>query len=330
MLKRTLVYYSTSYNPVFNLALEEYAVKNLDRETVILILWQNRNTIVMGRHQNPYNECDVTALKANAVTLVRRLSGGGTVYHDIDNLNFSFIANTEDFDVARQLGIIQESLSQLGIHCRINERNDLIVDGKKTSGSAYYTKDHHKQCHHGTLLVDVNLHDLNRYLNPDNSSIQSRGIESVRSSVANLKEHNTKITIASLQKSIVSQFNAVFQVESTVMTVSEKNMETLLKPLMSRYVSWEWNIAKSPGFEIINERIFEWGHIKFWMKVDNGILIDCSFESNDGEYFPFEETASFLKGLQIKATEFKIHIDRHIKRIQVRESLNAWFEQCLL
>lgn len=173
-------------NPSVNLALEESFFKDNSTD-VVVYLWQNDNTIVIGNNQNSFLECNIPECKKDNVKIVRRMSGGGAVFHDLGNLNFTFIFNNSQHDIGEFLNIITKSLKNLGIDGIESQRNDLIIEGKKFSGHAYYKEDD-RFLFHGTLLIDSNLKRLGKYLTPSITKLQNKGINSVRKRVINLSE----------------------------------------------------------------------------------------------------------------------------------------------
>ena len=183
--KKFLICESRFTSPYRNLAAEEYLTRTLPDNTSIMFLWQNDNTIVIGKNQNCYAECRVAELAADGGHLARRLSGGGAVRHDMGNLCFSFIARGEDYDVQRQLSVIAAACREFGIDAQPTGRNDITADGAKFSGNAFFSVgDAH--CHHGTVLIDCDFGAMARYLTVKKSKLQAKGIESVRSRVVNL------------------------------------------------------------------------------------------------------------------------------------------------
>ena len=176
---KTRVLHSETFNPWFNLATEDWIFRDMNPEGHVLYLWRNSETVVIGRYQNPWLECRLDAMKADGVRLARRQSGGGAVYHDHQNLNFTFMSGVDVYDKERNFEIIIDALSKFGIKAETSGRNDMIVGGRKISGSAFkLTKD--RAFHHGTLLVDVDLGRLGNYLNPDVLKLESKGIKSVK------------------------------------------------------------------------------------------------------------------------------------------------------
>lgn len=179
---------SEERDPYYNLALEEDLLRGVRPDEVILYLWQNEKTVVIGRNQNPYLECDVSQLTASGVHLARRISGGGAVYHDLGNLNFTFIYHESRKNLDKQLNVIKKAVEALGgVTVELSGRNDLTIQGQKFSGHAFYAEDGH-EFHHGTLMVDVDLGQLENVLKPSKLKMQAKGITSVKSRVVNLKK----------------------------------------------------------------------------------------------------------------------------------------------
>lgn len=205
MKPRLTVYFSRSYNPYLNLAIEDHIFKNMRPDEQILYLWRNDNTVVIGRFQNPWVECRVKEIEHDGVFLARRQSGGGAVYHDLGNTNFTFFSPKTQYDKERNIKIIIDSLDRFGIDASMSGRNDILVDGKKVSGSAFKLTAS-KAFHHGTLLVNTDLDNLEYYLTPDREKLESKGIASIRSRVVNLADINPRVNHEELCDAIVSRF----------------------------------------------------------------------------------------------------------------------------
>ena len=178
---------SDQVNPYKNLAVEEYLLLHCEDKECILYLWQNQNTVVIGRNQNAWKECKVTKLEEENGHLARRLSGGGAVYHDLGNLNFTFLVNKDEYSLEKQLQVIINAMGRLGLKAEKSGRNDILIDGKKFSGNAFYEQEKHCY-HHGTIMVDVNKEILSRYLTVSKDKLKSKGVDSVKSRVTNLVE----------------------------------------------------------------------------------------------------------------------------------------------
>lgn len=194
--------------PYYNLALERSLFDFVDEDTVILYLWQNSHTIVIGKNQNAFAECKVDEFIGVGGTLARRPSGGGAVYHDLGNLNFSIICKESIAKEHTYQRIVKEALRFFGIVSEFNGRNDLTVDDKKFSGNAFYVKDD-VLCQHGTILINSDFKELSKYLTPDISKLERNHVKSVESRVVNLSEISDKITVESMKEAMIKAVNAV-------------------------------------------------------------------------------------------------------------------------
>ena len=205
-MERNYIYISDNSSASRNLALDGWLLeRRVGDDDLILYFYVNRSAVIIGKNQNPRKECDIQKMRRDGVELVRRLSGGGAVYHDSGNLNFSFIAGKNRFDKMRQHIFILNCIRSLGIDCTFSGRNDLLAGGRKFSGNAYTSKGSAKQ-HHGTLLVDSSLDKLMDYLTVDERKLRSKGVDSVRSRVCNLKELSPALTPERLLETIKAKF----------------------------------------------------------------------------------------------------------------------------
>ena len=239
---------SDSFDPYENLALEELLLESCGRGVCILYLWQNQKTVVIGRNQNAWAECRTEELKQAGGKLARRLSGGGAVFHDLGNLNFTFVVGKEDYHIPRQLEVILRALRRLGIPAEKSGRNDLLAEGKKFSGNAFYEQGD-TWYHHGTLMVDVDKDSLTRYLTVSKEKLESKGVASVRSRVANLREFKPDLTVEELKKDL--DLNGL----------AEKQ---------EKYASWDWLYGKRIQFQYQASKRFPWGGMELWFRVRGG------------------------------------------------------------
>jgi lipoate-protein ligase A len=272
LCRKFKIYVSEAINPSFNLSVEEWLMDYCEPDETILFLWQNKNAIVIGRNQNPYKECNLEKLEEDDVSLVRRLSGGGAVYHDLGNLNFTFITPDAYYDVGSNMNIILNALLRFGIKGSFNGRNDLIAQERKFSGNAFVS-DNGINCHHGTLLVDVDIDKLSGYLTVSPLKLKSKGIESVKSRVINLKEISAEINIENLKAALIDSFNEFYSTEAQKSVLNEKSLD--LNSIVEKYTSREWNYSESPEFSVVVEEKFDWGIAEVCMEVIDGSIKAC-------------------------------------------------------
>ncbi len=291
MITRLKAYCSETFDPYFNLATEQYLLESLEPGDCVLYLWQNQNTIVIGRNQNPWTECRTELLESEGGHLTRRLSGGGAVFHDLGNLNFTFLVNTEDYDLDKQLGVILTALESLGIQAIRSGRNDILTGGRKFSGNAFY-KHHGHAYHHGTLLVEADMEKLSRYLTPSKAKLSSKGVDSVRSRVVNLKDICPELTIGKLKEALLSAFPQVYGLPVARLSPQDLQQESI-SALDTHYRSWEWLYGRKIPLTFSCEGRFDWGSVRLEMQVDEGLVKDCRVysDSMDWSCFPSLEKA---------------------------------------
>lgn len=263
---------SRQFDPYVNLAVEEYLLLHCEADECILYLWQNQNTIVVGRNQNAWRECRVEALEQDGGRLARRLSGGGAVYHDLGNLNFTFAVHQDNYNLDRQMEVIVTALNKLGIRAEKSGRNDVLVDGRKVSGNAYYRQGDHCY-HHGTLMVSVDLKDLGKYLTVSKEKLKSKGVASVRSRVANLTEFLPELTIGQLKETLRSAFEEVYGLPAKDLKVEDLCKEELEKT-REKYASWEWLYGRKLEFTQEFSHRFSWGEVQLQLKVEGGVVTE--------------------------------------------------------
>lgn len=266
-------------NPHQNIAIEKYLFDHYGHNHIILYLWQNDKTVVIGRHQNPWAECNLAAIKESKGYIARRYSGGGAVYHDKGNLNFTFILPKAHYDLERQLSVILSSLQNLGIDALFTGRNDITYRGKKFSGNAFFHSQN-TSCHHGTLLVGSNMSDLSRYLNANKLKLKAHGVKSVKSRVTNLKDIRPDISIDQIIKAIKRNFSAEYQGPLTALSVDDIVSQDSFTDLYMKLSSNDWILGKTPRFEVSHDYKYRWGHLQFAANIKNGIIEDMQIFSD--------------------------------------------------
>lgn len=281
-----------SCDPYFNLALEEYILKSAISGERCLMLWQNRPAVIVGRFQNTIEEINSEYIQNNNIAVVRRLSGGGAVYHDLGNLNFTFIEKRAEEGIRFSIYTerIARALAKLGIRSEISGRNDITINGAKFSGNAqFHYRD--KVLHHGTILYSANLSDVALALNVKADKIESKGIKSVRSRVVNIQDYmERKISItefARLLKEYLLQGEEVIEY-----TLSEDDRKGVQRLLEEKYLTWEWNYGNSPAFNLRKYGRFPCGGLEIRIYVDQGIIRACKIY---GDFFSSEDIAGFEK-----------------------------------
>ena len=292
-------------DPYVNLAAEEHLTMNAEEGTVTLYLWQNAHTVVIGKNQNPWRECDVEAIKRDGIYLARRISGGGAVYHDMGNLNFTFIAKDDLFDIERQTDVILLACRLLGVNASKTGRNDLTVAGKKFSGHAYFSSGGYNY-HHGTIMMDVAAEDLSEYLNVSEAKLKSKGVASVRSRVTNLREHvdeplknaDTKTLVAAMQDAMVRAASREYGSEPV-----EEELPAIPQELLDKYASEEWRLGTRIPFTADIEHRFEWGGVEIQLAMKGEYIEDCRIYSDALETEVFEIIEDLVKGRRYDAGE---------------------------
>jgi len=302
--------------PFKNIALEEYLLWNVEENECILYLWQNRRTVVIGVNQNPWKECHVKELEQDDGFLARRLSGGGAVFHDLGNLNFTFLVREEDYDLERQLDVIIRAMAKFGIHAERSGRNDILTDRKKFSGNAFYSSRGHCY-HHGTLLVDVDMANLSKYLNVSHAKLQSKGVDSVRSRVINLKELAPEMTITSLQNALIKAFGEVYGGEP-VQFPGERLNQAEVDKAAEKFASWEWRLGRKLPFTAEYSNRFEWGDLTLQFCVEGGKIKDAIAYSDGMETGFIKAIGSTLKGIAFSSSE----INKKIKNLAENEPVS--------
>ena len=278
MINRIKLYESNSFDPYLNLATEQYLMETVEEDACILFLWQNQNTVVIGKNQNAWKECRTALLQEEGGFLARRLSGGGAVFHDLGNLNFTFLMPQAEYDLDKQFSVIAEAVTLLGLQAERSGRNDVLIDGRKFSGNAFFKHDG-KAYHHGTLLIDVDMGKLGRYLNPSKAKLQAKGVDSVRSRVVNLKELSPDITIDSMKEAMAKAFEKVY--DKPMMVITDKDFDhEAIEALRQRNAGWEWNYGQKLPFSAQWETRFPWGEVQITLSAENGLITGAKVYSD--------------------------------------------------
>lgn len=329
------LFISDSYDPWFNLAVEECIFRQMPADQRVLFLWRNNDTVVIGRAQNPWKECNTRKMDADNIKLARRSSGGGAVFHDLGNTNFTFMAGKPEYDKTVSTNIILDGLSGLGISVSASGRNDLVVetaDGeRKISGSAYReTKD--RGFHHGTVLINADLSRLADYLNPDPKKLQAKGITSVRSRVTNLTEILPGIGHDQVCDAIKAAFFDYYGEKAEAELISPQSLPDLpgFAETFAKQSSWEWNFGNAPAFSHLLDTRFKWGGIELHFDVERGIITRAQIFTDSLDPAPLEAFAALLTGVRYSSDAVS-HIlagleTRYPDRADELQQLNNWLK----
>lgn len=278
-----------SNKPWYNLALEEYCFKNLPKDEDYVILWINSPAIIVGKNQNTLEEINSDYVRENDIEIVRRVTGGGAVYHDLGNLNFSIIttvSGAEKIDFGKINIPILKSLEKLGINAELSGRNDLTLEGKKFSGIAQSVWKK-RILNHGTILFDTDLSVLSSALNVKADKIESKGVKSVKSRVTNIRPHLTDdvdiLTFKDLLLNNIFEFDGLKPDEYVLSDIQKDEINKLFE---EKYSTWDWNYGESPDFDFKNYKRFPIGSIDVRIKVKNGIIDDMKIY---GDFFGTED-----------------------------------------
>ena len=264
---------SDSTDPYYNLALEEYVFDRFGPENACFILWQNKNTIVVGKFQNTAEEINQPFVDAQGIRVVRRLSGGGAVYHDDGNLNFTFIVSQKsnpDFNFHLFVVPVLKALEELGVKAEFNGRNDLTIDGKKFSGNSQYAR-RGLLMHHGCIMLDSDLEKVKDALRVKEAKFESKATKSVRSRVTTINEHApNKISMADFKEALKRQAFAENDMQEYVLT--EEDRAAIQKLRDEKYATWDWNYGFYPSYSIRRDQKFESGLVSVSMDVEHGCI----------------------------------------------------------
>lgn len=307
-------------DPELNLAFEEYIFNEMNPNENYFLLWQNDNGVIVGKHQNTIEEINLDYINENNIKVVRRLSGGGAVYHDMGNLNFSIIVNDngkEPFDFKRFTRPVILALQSLGVDAKFNSRNDITVEGKKFSGNAQYAKKG-RILHHGTILFNSKLSTVENALMVRGDKIESKGIKSIKSRVTNISDYlETSCTLDEFKKILV---NFTFEEETLEKRVlSENDLKEIEKLRTEKYGTWDWNFGKSPEYNLRKDRKYDFGLVTLLLQVEKGTI--KSFRVF-GDYFGDGESKE-LESLLVGVSPEKSALKSALKEVDIKYYING-------
>ncbi|KAG0703915.1 hypothetical protein DFH29DRAFT_914674 [Suillus ampliporus] len=279
------IYLSTSTNPYFNLSLEDWLFRHAPQKEPLLLLYRDAPCVVIGRNQNPWKEVNLRTARAQGIPWVRRRSGGGTVYHDLGNTNFSIHVPRTSFDRGATAQVVLRAVRALGIDAHVNARNDLCVGGEKASGSAYKIVSG-RAYHHGTMLISTRLETLGDLLRVGKETMITKGVASVRSPVCNLAQFSETVSHNTFVNAVVDSFKAEYGVNDEPCIVNDTDDLAQIGYIqhgMAELPSWDWAFGQTPEFEYTITKSFVWGNVTVHIHARHGIILSCTLQGLDSE-----------------------------------------------
>mgnify|MGYP003003271701 CR=1 FL=1 len=309
---------SPSRDPYFNLALEEYVFERMDKSKSYFMLWQNDNTIVVGKYQNTAEEIDQAYVDAHGIRVARRLSGGGAVYHDKGNLNFTFIVDRADAPGLNFKIFVEpviQALARFGVHAAFTGRNDLTIDGMKFSGNAQYAR-RGRLLHHGCIMLDSNLTDVADALRVKQAKFDSKAVKSVRSRVTTINTHApTPIAMEDFKSALKECAMASGELEPC--TLTEEDLAAIRKLRDEKYATWAWNYGCSPAYDMRREMKFPAGLVTAHLSAEGGKIKAVRFY---GDFFGGElgELEGAMAGLPLDG-----HLTEALEALRVGDYMSG-------
>ena len=328
MIEKLAICKSEQLDPYINLAVKRYLLESTPPGQCTLYLWQNKDTVVIGRNQNAWAECRVSLLEQEGGKLARRLSGGGAVFHDTGNLNFTFCCHEEDYDMTTQLSVIRGACRMAGIETEFSGRNDLLAQGRKFSGNAFYHS-RGRAYHHGTILVSADLEKLGRYLSPPKAKLEAKGVSSVRSRVVNLSEFVPGLTCEKMKDNMIRAFEEVYGLTAEPVILSADAKRTIEK-YAAEFAGHDWLFGAPLPFTCSMEERFPWGGLQLQLQVESGIIRAVQVYSDAMDHTLPEKLSAALTGCPFRSKSLKEALSDCGLDQSVCAELSAFFEnQCL-
>ena len=319
-----------STDPYYNMAFDEYCLESLPIDEPVFYLWQNRPAVIVGFNQEVNTEVNLDYLKANGIALVRRVTGGGAVYHDLGNLNYTIVGRSENLerDYPGYASLMMEALQALGVPATLSGRNDILVEGKKVSGFAKRVCKNRLMVH-GTLMYDVDVDVLTKVLNPSVTKLQSKGIASVRSRVANLRDYLPEIpdirTFTNRLEEILSNCYA-----DTEYHLSEEDLANIERLKNEKFATWEWNYGHSPKATLTHSARLACGTIEIHLTLAENRIASCRFGGDFLGNLPTSEIEKALTGIPYEAHAVRECLSRmdvslYFDKVSVKELSDLFF-----
>ena len=300
-MNKLQVVVSKQYDPFLNRAVEQYLTDNQEEGMVTMYLWKNQRTVVIGYNQNPYSECNVQLLLDEGGHLMRRGTGGGAVYHDLGNINFSFIADKKLYDVRKQLSVIQDALLSYGLQTEISGRNDLTCEGRKFSGNAF-AKGQRNNLHHGTILIKTDGTMMQRYLIVDKAKLMKNGVKSVASRVINLSELVLELTSENIKQPLIASFEKIYGGNANWLDFDTLINKPEVQAIKDQISGHDFLFGRWEQFKTTKKARFPWGGVEIALQVDeaHAIIKDIQIASDCLEPETIQQAEQLLQGASTK------------------------------
>lgn len=320
-------------DPAVNLATEEYLLKEIEIEEPLLLLYINRSSVIIGRNQNPFEEINEDFVTEHQIPVIRRISGGGTVYHDLGNLNYSLISNDDGHTLRNYLKFTEPiitALQEMGVPVSLNERNDLVIENRKVSGTAQFSYKG-KILSHGTLLYDANLDDLRQTLQVKPKGITSKAIQSRRSHVVNIKPFLAESIGMDRFKVRLLQHLFKAKEDLPVFVLDEGAYQRIEEIAKNKYRTWEWNVGESPNFQLKNAKISDQvGKLEISVEVKRGLIDQIRVSGLENHKEEISNIKSLLQGVRYEKEAIKSKLEKEFfkgkcKSLSVEEMISLLF-----
>ena len=288
MINKISVYSSDNFNPYENLAAEKWLFENVGDDELILYLWQNKNTVVIGKNQNPWAECNLAKMKNDGIFLARRNSGGGAVFHDLGNLNFTFISTSQNYSLEKNMEVISTACHKGGIQTELSGRNDILANGRKFSGNAFLNS-RGKSYHHGTILINADTEKVQKYLTPSKAKLEAKGVKSVKSRIINLIEINPELSCDKMKTYLYEAMEEYYGLKMQIIDHVPYDEYT------NEFSDHDYLYGSQPPFTFTCEKRFPWGSADLRINVKNGKIYEIKLytDAMDEELSNRTETALY-------------------------------------
>ena len=319
-----------STNPYYNMAFDEYCLESLPIDEPVFFLWQNKPAVIVGYNQEVNTEVNLDYLKEKGIDLVRRVTGGGAVYHDLENLNYTIVGRSEDLerDYPEYAALMMKALQALGVPATLSGRNDILVEGKKVSGFAKRVCKNRLMVH-GTLMYNVNVDVLTHVLNPSTTKLQSKGIASVRSRVTNLCNYLPELSDIQAFKNRLEEILSNNYSDAEY-KLSETDLAHIQQLTDEKFATWEWNYGRSPKATLVHSARLACGTVEIHLTLAENRIASCRFGGDFLGNLPASDVEKALTGIPYEVNEIrkclsKLEISRYFDRVSADNLLEMMF-----